>query len=258
MPIVTFTSDFGQKDYFVAIMKGAILCQHQNVTIVDINHNINNYDIVQAAFMVKNAYHAFPEGSIHLISVNDFSSKRRSFLAARHQGHYFIGPDNGLLSLIFEEEEITDVYELEYWESSAFPLKEVYANAVGHIVAEKPFNEIGLPAENVIKKISLQPVVSMNQIRGSIIHIDNYENVVLNITKDIFVRNWANRKFSLFFKRHDPIIKLSKNYNDVPVGETLCLFNSSNCLEIAINMGKAASMLGLNLDDGVQIEFQTD
>ena len=257
MPIVTFTSDFGLKDYFVAIIKGAMLCENESLNIIDISHNVKNYDIVQAAYIIKNAYHAFPKGTIHVISVNDFNSKRKCFLAARKNGHYFICPDNGILSLIFEQ-PLKDVYELEYWKSSSFPLKGVYARAVAHIAAGKPFNEIGLPAENVVRKISIQPVISKDQIRGSVIHIDNFENVVLNISKDTFERNWGNRPFNLYFKRHNPITKLSRAYNDVPVGETLCLFNSANCLEIAINMGKAGSMLGLNLEDGVQIDFESE
>jgi S-adenosyl-L-methionine hydrolase (adenosine-forming) len=101
----------------------------------------------------------------------------------------------------------------------------------------------------------LQPVISQNQIRGSVIHIDNYDNVILNITRDLFQKISKNRPFQLYFKRHDPITQLSNYYNDVPIGETLCLFNS-DYLEIAINMGKAAELLGLKIEDTVQINFQ--
>ncbi|MCP3929509.1 MAG: SAM-dependent chlorinase/fluorinase [Bacteroidetes bacterium] len=254
MPVVTFTSDLGLQDYYVAMIKGAILCKKKGLNIVDVTHQIPHYDIVQGAFVLKNTWTSFPKGSIHLISVNNFYGKKNTFLAIRHEGHYFIGPDNGLFSLLFDSLP-KDIYELPFKVKSNFPLKEVFASAVGYIANEKPFNEIGIPIESIEKRITLQPVISPSQIRGSVIHIDNYENVILNISQPLFERIANGRLFSLFFKRHNPIKKLSKNYSDVPVGETLCLFNSAGLLEIAINMGKAAGLLGLKKDDTVQIDF---
>lgn len=254
MAIVTLTTDFGLKDYYAAVIKGAILCEDATANIIDISHHVNNYDIVQGAFILKNAYHSFPKGTIHIISINNFYSPERTFIALRYDGHYFIGPDNGIFSLMFPEIP-DDVYELEFIERGNFPLKDVFAKAVGHISSEKPFNEIGIPVEKIVERITLQAVISPSQIRGSVIHIDKYENVILNINKALFEKIRKKRSFALYFKRHEPIKKLSKYYYEVPIGETLCLFNSANYLEIAINMGKASSLLGLNIDDTVQIDF---
>jgi len=254
MPIVTITSDFGLTDYYVAMLKGAILSQNAQVNIVDINHNVKNYDIVQGAFVLKNAYTSFPEGTIHVISVNNFYSKQKSFLAVRHDGHFFIGPDNGIFTLLFEEKP-DSIYELDYLELSTFPLKEVFARAVGHITSGKPFNEIGLPVDEIVERISLQPIISQNQIKGSVIHIDNYENIIVNINRELFERVQNKRKYAISFKRNKPITKLWNQYYDVPVGEPICLFNSADYLEIAINMGKASSLLGLTIEDTVQIDF---
>ena len=113
MPVVTFTSDFGLQDYYTAIIKGAILCKDKTINIVDITHNIKNYDIVQGAYVLKNAYEHFPKGSIHILSVNNFYKKEPRFLAVRHNGHYFIGPDNGIFSLLFDDQP-TDIYKLDY------------------------------------------------------------------------------------------------------------------------------------------------
>lgn len=254
MAIVTLTSDFGTTDYYAAIIKGAILSKDATINIVDITHNIKNYDIVQGAFVLKNAYRHFPKGTIHLLSVNNFYSQQNTFVALRHDGHYFIGPDNGIFSLMFEQLE-ADIYELDYPQKSDFPLKQLYAAAVGHIVSRKPFNEIGFPLSSITRRITLQPVISRNMIRGSIIHVDKYENAIVNISRTLFDRVHRGRRFMLYFKRHEPLTRLSWHYYDVPVGETLCLFNSANYLEIAINMGKASSLLGLRLDDTVQIDF---
>ncbi len=255
MPVVTLTSDFGLTDYYVAVIKGALLGQNQNLNIVDITHNVKNYDIVQGAFVLKNAYSGFPKESIHIISVNNFYSKNYCFLAARFDDHYFIGPDNGIFSLLFSEKP-QDIYELEYDKTSVFPLKDIFSKAVGHITNGLPFNEIGIKVDEIEERISFQPVINKAQIRGTVIHIDHYENVIVNITKDLFEQVGNKRKFSIFFKRFDPIQKVYKNYADVPIGQRLCFFNSAGYLEIAINMGKASSMLGLNIDDGVQIDFE--
>ncbi len=254
MSIVTLTTDFGSKDYYVGVIKGAMLCENPRLNIVDITHNINNYDIVQASYVLKNAYDSFPKGTIHLVSVNNYYSKHKRFVAIEYDGYYFIGPDNGVFSLMFEDAP-KSIFELDFIENSNFPLKDIFSKSVAHIVSDLPFYEIGAPLEDITQRITLQPVISKSQIRGSIIHIDNYENAIVNITKDLFDRVRQKRKFSLFFKRYDPITKLSQQYYDEQVGETLCLFNSAGYLEIAVNMGKAKSLLGLKIDDTVQIDF---
>jgi len=254
MPIVTFTSDFGWNDYYVAIIKGAILSENQEINFVDISHNINNYDIVQGAFILKNAYKSFPKGTIHLLSVNNFYNKKRRFLAIRHDDQYFIGPDNGIFSLLFEKPP-RDIYKLDFVNKGSFPLKNVFAKTIGHIANKLPFNEIGIPTAEVVERITFQPVISKSQIRGSVIHIDNYENVVTNISRDLFEKVWGERAYEISFRRNEPLQKINNNYYDVGVGETLCRFNSADLLEISINMGKAASMLGLKIEDTVQVDF---
>jgi len=254
MPIVTLTTDFGLSDYYVGIIKGALLSASDKLQLVDITHNVNNYDIVQGAFILKNAYSSFPDGTIHLVSINNYPTTKPCFIAARHDGHYFISADNGIFSLMFNE-PLNDIYELDYDGEWEFPLKRVFAKAVGHIANGMPFNEIGIPLDTIEQRISFQPVITKNSIKGTVIHIDNYENVIVNISRKLFNRVGKKRPFELYFKRHNPIDKLSENYFDVPIGDVLCLINSAGYLEIAINMGKAASLLGLKVEDSVQVDF---
>jgi S-adenosylmethionine hydrolase len=257
MAIVTLTTDFGHGGYDLARMKGAMLREFAELQLVDITHAVNNYDIVQAAFIFRNAWGSFPKGTIHVISVNDYASEQPRFLVAAHRGHYFIAPDNGLFTLIFGEDQPKTFHELKYKEDRLLRLEEVYAQAVGFLARGRPVIEIGLPAEDIVQRISLQPVISHSQIRGSIIFIDNYENAITNISQLLFEQVSAGRDFQLFFKRHDPIRGLSQHYNDVEIGEPLCLFNSAGLLEIAINMGKAGSLLALHVEDAVQIDFHS-
>ncbi len=256
MPIITLTTDFGLKDYYVGLLKGALLSKDPGLQIVDISHNVAIYDIVQGAFILKNCFAEFPIGTIHIISISNYSSKKPCFLAIRYGGHYFIGPDNGLFSLLFDHKITKDVYEISYIENNAFPIKDTFAEAVAHLISGKPFNEIGIPIESIEERITFQPVINSSEIRGAVIYIDNYENVITNITRALFDKIGAGRKFALYFKAHNPIVRMSDHYSDVAIGEMMCFFNSAGCLEIAINQGKAASLHGLKLEDTIQLNFK--
>lgn len=250
--IVTITSDFGWQDYYLALLKGAMLRGNAHLNIVDITHEIKNYDIVRAAFIFKNSWVAFPKGSIHILSVNDLAGTK--YVLIKHNGHYFIGPDNGVFSLVFEEKPIV-VYQLILPEEGTFVLNDIFAKAVEQIVFNLALEDIGEPIESLLTRISFQPIMGQSQIRGAVIHVDNYDNAITNIRKETFDKIAKNRPFKLSFKGHESISVLSKYYHDVPVGETLCLFNSANHLEVAINMGSAAGLLGFDLEDTVQIDF---
>lgn len=253
MALVTFTSDLGLQDYYSAVIKGAILSRNPALNIVDISHNIKPFDIVQGAYILKNAYGSFPKGTIHLVSVNSHYDNRRCYLAARYDDHYFIGPDNGIFSLIFES-GADKVYELDG--TPELLSQDAIANAIQHIAGGMPFNEIGMLVDEIEERMTFQPITTSDMIKGSVIHIDHYENVVVNISETLFQQIRKKRKAKIYFKRFNPINKISYSYADVPVGEPLCLFNTAGFLEIAVNTGKASSLLGLNLEDGVNIEFE--
>lgn len=254
MPIVTFISDLGLFDYYVGIVKGAILTQAQDVNFIDITHNVDNFDIVQGAFILKNSYLHFPPGTIHLISINNNYNKPNAYILFEKDGHYFAGPNNGLFALVFDKMP-DQVFEIGNDVDGSFPVKDIFAKVVGQLSTGHSLNEIADPVKNLIVRMNLHPVVSKSHIRGSIIHIDHFENVIVNIDQTLFEKAKKDREFAIYFKRFEPIQTISKNYNDAPVGETLCLFNSSGYLEIAINMGKASSLLGLKVDETIQIDF---
>ena len=159
-----------------------------------------------------------------------------------------------MFSLLFDETP-KDIYKLNFVNKGTFPIKTIFAKTVGHISKDLPFNEVGIPIKEIVERITFQPVISSSQIRGSVIHIDKYENVVVNISRKLFEQIWEERGYEITFRRNNPIVKIYSNYYDVPIGETLCRFNSADFLEISINMGKASSMLGLKIEDTVQIDF---
>ncbi len=255
MGIVTLTTDFGTRDPYVAAVKGAILNQDATVRFVDISHDIEPFNIVAGSYALKNCWKAFPVGTIHILSVDSLSAGSKQFVVFKHAGHYFLGPNNGIFSLIFQD-PLEEIFLIDYSSFQEFPLATTYAKAVAHILSDSAFAGIGSELDRLAQKLALQPVIYDDQIRGSVIHIDRYENVITNITRDLFDRVRAARDFELLYQREDPILKLSETYADEVVGDVLCLFNAANHLEIAINMGKAASLLGLAVDKTVQINFK--
>lgn len=253
-PIVTLTSDFGWRDYHLALIKGALLRTHAQVRLTDISHDIDNYNIVQAAHIFGHSWRAFPTGTVHLVSVNDRVGPQAWFVLFAHEGHYFVGPDNGLFSLVLGERPQA-LYRFRAVLGGSFPLADTYAHAVGGILAGRPLPEIAEPAEQWEKRLSFQPIIGPHQIRGSVIYLDKFGNATLNIGRQLFEQVGQGRSFSLYFKRHDPITRLVEHFQDVPIGEPLCRFNSADLLEIAIHMGQAATLLSLKEEDSVQIDF---
>ena len=256
MQFATLTTDFGTQDFYVGALKGALLRRVPTLQLVDISHDIDPFDIVQGAFALQNVWREFPEGSIHLVGVNCVYADNFRFVAARHEGHFFLAPDNGLLTLLFPHIPPDDLRNLPANPSEHFAVKNIFAEAVAHLAAGQAFEALGEYAAPLLERISIQPVITPTRIRGTVIHVDNFENVVVNIRREIFEGAANGRSFSLFFKRNDPISQLSGNYCDVAVGEQLCLFNMAGFLEIAVNMGRAATLLGLKVEDVVEVVFE--
>ncbi len=258
MAILTLTTDLGDKDIYQAVLKGSILRVLPTVNIVDITHSVAAFNIQQAAFILKNSFYYFPEETVHLIGIDTVYSDENKFLAIRYRKHFFVGADNGIFSLIFDEEpeaimEINIMQDLKFLH---FPLSDIFVKAACHLANGGSLEEIGEPVAGIEKRMLLQPAVERNQIRGMVIYIDSFQNVITNITKDFFNRVQQGRRFTLYFKRNETITHLSWHYNEVPEGEKLCLFGISDHLEIAINKGNASGLLGMNLGDSVIIDFQ--
>lgn len=256
MPIVTLTTDFGLTDYYAGALKGALLRLHPALQLVDISHQIRPFDIVQGALVAGNAWHEFPEGTIHLIGVHCVYDEQPRFVVARHREHFFIAPDNGILTLLFDDLDPARMRHLPVDPKAHFAVKDVFAQTVAHLAEGRPLEDIGEYPGPLLQRIGLRPVITPSRIRGTVIHVDNFENVVLNIRREMFEQTANGRSFSLYFKRNDALNRLSDNYSDVPVGEPLCLFNAAGFLEIAVNLGKAATLLGLKVEDVVELTFE--
>ncbi len=179
------------------------------------------------------------------------------YVALKHQDHYFVGADNGIFSLLFDQEpdEVVELNIMQDLKYLHFPLVDIFVKAAILLAKGGRMRDIGVPADSIEERMLLHPVIEKDIIRGSVIYIDTFCNVITNITKDLFTRVQRNRDFTLYFRKSETISQLSWHYNEVPEGEKLCLFGISNHLEIAINKGKASGLLGLHLNDIVRVEF---
>ena len=257
MAIITLTSDCGLKDHYIGSVKGAILSLLPDVTIVDITHDIPTFDIEPASYVIYNCYQNFPKGTIHIVAVNTEASIETPHIVMLYNGHYFIGADNGMFSLIVKgkPEKIIELNISQDSDYFTFSMRDVFVKAASLIVKGEKLEMLGFERNSLNEMIRLKPIEELNAIKGSVIYIDKYENVITNITKNLFRKIGKNRKFVISFRGGYEIDIINSAYKDADAGEKLALFGSSGFLEIAINMGNASGLLNLKLKDSVRIDF---
>lgn len=247
MPLLTLTSDIGQQDFLVGAVKGLLLQGTSGFSIVDITHQLSPFNYPQAAYVCRNAIRSFPEGSFHLVLVNLFDEKPEHLLLARHKGQYIGCADNGLLTMILEEvpEKVVALPLDKAQQKNTLYCSSVFAKAIDDISKGMSMEQLGDPEVSINVKNPLKPMLGNDWIEGQIIFIDNFENVIINISREEFEEQRKGRSFKIVFKRDEVIDHISETYADVNEGEKLALFNSAGYLEIAINKGNAAGLLGL-------------
>jgi S-adenosylmethionine hydrolase len=275
MSLITLTTDFGLKDHFVGAVKGAIYTELPEAHIVDISHDITPFNIAETAYVLKNAYKSFPEGSIHIIGVDSEINEETNHIALKLDNHYFICPNNGVISMIaseFRPEKIVEINIHDRIESS-FPVLDVFVKVACHLKRGGLLDVIGKEISDFKKIKDLQPIISSdtNKITGSVIYIDNYGNIITNISKKLFNLVGKGRPFEMLVGRYSFKI-IHEKYSDIvnfsiPTderhndGTRLSIFNSAGFIEIAIyrsnleTVGGASSLLGLKYRDQLTITF---
>src|SRR6218665_494734 len=187
MAIITLTTDFGLKDHYVSAIKGSILSRLPEVTIVDISHKIEKYNLLDASYILKESYPNFPKGTIHIIGINTELSNSGGYVLVKHHDHYFIGADNGIFSLIFEEtpQQIRELV-LEENQSLSFPVRDIFAKVACELAQGMDFNTTGKPKDSLLQRIPFRATSMGDNIRGSFVYVDSYGNVTANIDRNLF------------------------------------------------------------------------
>lgn len=277
MPIITLTTDFGLKDHSVASVKGAILSELESAKIVDISHQVSQFHIAEAAYIIKNAYRSFPKGSIHLVGVDAEITPENRHIALSLDDHYFICANNGIMSLLASEIKPEKIVEINIHDAvgTNFPVLDVFVKTACHIARGGTLEVVGKSIPKVKEIKGLQPRLNdeKNQIMGHVIYIDNYGNVITNISRRFFESERKGRKFrvsarSLNFNTIHETYSEAINFklpreNREEEGKKLAIFNSSGYIELAIyksnpqTVGSASSLFGLKLMDTITIDFES-
>jgi S-adenosyl-L-methionine hydrolase (adenosine-forming) len=270
MSMLTLTTDLGYRDPYLAIVKARLYSQNPGLQIIDLSCDIKDNNISDAAFIIRNALPYFPEDTVHLVAVkfiidsSDFNKANAidntRYLLTRYHNQYIVCPDNGLFTLLdsaFSE----PVYQLYYEDNSKhhFFLKDVFINTAAHLLAKNKIEDIGILTDEYYKAVPFESFVTGNILKGKGIYVDDFGNIITNITKQQFMDVIGKRSFSITLP-HTRITKILNTYDEVKLGQPLILFNSFGNLEVAVNGGSALKMLcprdiGRKFDFNLMIEF---
>ncbi len=262
MAIITLTSDWGDTDYYAAAVKGRILQELPSAVIVDITHRIPRFDKRETAYVLRHAYSNFPKGTIHIIGVNTEESLEEPHLVVLYDGHYFIGADNGIFSLIFEKDKLPEkIYTLDILQDSekyTFSGLNRFAKAAVMLARGEAVETLGEVYPEINKKLDYEPSFNASGIRGMVIHIDPYSNAVTNISRDLFKRVIGNKPFAIYFKGYT-CESIGECYADAGGDANhVCIFGNNDLLEIAMKNSTAASLMGLQVNNPVIIDIMPE
>ena len=275
MAIITLTTDFGEKDHFAGAVKGAIYSELEDVKIVDISHCVSPFHIMEAAYIIQNAYSSFPAGTIHIIGIDSELNPENKHIAVLLDGHYFICANNGIISMLANEINPQKIVEINIHDRiiTNFPVLDVFVKVACHIARGGTLEVIGKQIDTIKELRGIRPTINQEatQIMGSVIYIDNYGNVITNITKSKFEEIAKGRSFKITARTAN-FATIHSHYSDainfdIPAqkrdedGKKIALWNSSNYLELSIyksnpaTVGSAKSLFGLQYRDTVTINF---
>lgn len=258
---ISLLTDFGTRDYFVASLKGVILSINPDCTIVDISHEVPEYDLKAAAFIIWACYRFFPRGTIFLVVVDPAVGSERRILLARSGGYYFIAPDNGVLSLLFKQEksEIMEISGRQYFltdRKSSFEGRDKMAPAAAWLSMGLPISELARPARNPEILAWSEPHLSNKELTGQILYRDRFGNLITNLSQSLIVKfldlNRGANPVLLAGKKK--ITEMAASYSSSVSGRPFFIINSLGLLEIAVFKKPAAEVLGLEPGDLVVLK----
>lgn len=275
MAIITLTTDFGLKDHYVAAVKGVIYSEIPGITIVDVSHKVTPFNYNEASYIIKNAYQNFPKGTIHIIGVDSELNSETQHLAMLLDGHYFICANNGILSVLNTTKHPEKVIEITTHQDlhDNFPVKTVFAKVACHLARGGNLDVIGRPFSQLKEVTNIMPVVNPEEtiIVGHIQYIDNYGNIITNLSKELITRIAKGRQFKVTVRNFifDTIYNSYGEFvsYDTPKekrmneGKRIALYNSNTHLEIALykssleTSGGASTLLGISYRDSVSVTF---
>ena len=255
MAIVTLLTDSGETDHYAAAIKAKILSVNPGLTVVDISHKVLPCDIAHGAFILKSVFNDFPKGTVHLVAVDSTGNAETSSIAIQLEDHFFVGADNGLFGLISEKphQQAVDINSVNPI-TSTFPEKEIFAIAAAKLASGVSITSLGKAIPSFKKMIGRSVKARRKLIAGHVVRVDNFGNLITNISKADFDILSKDKNFTVQFAR-EKFRKINSNYHQAEQGDCFLIFNSLGFLEIGIYKGRANELLGMELDSAVNILF---
>ncbi len=257
-PIITLTTDFGTSDHFAGAMKGVIASIAPRARVVDITHEIAPYEILEGAFVIAQAWSSFPKRSIHVIVVDPGVGSSRRPILVQAGGHFFIAPDNGVLSMIYDAtkpkvREITNKKLMARDISRTFHGRDIFAPAAAHLARGIQHAKVGRSIADFVR-LAIQPSrTSPNHWSGIVLKSDRFGNLITNFHLDD-LPDIGTRPFELRIASQR-IHRLALTFSDAEIGELVAVAGSSGYLEIVTNQGSAAQILGCSAKTPVDLEI---
>lgn len=255
MAIITLLTDSGESDHYVAAIKAKILSTNPGLNIIDITHRIQPCDLAHAAFVLRAVFRDFPKGTVHLVGVHATGSREDAAIALQVEDHYFVGTDNGLFGLVTDKPH-QKLVELNLVNNipSTFPERDIFAPAAARLASGVNITTLGKPMPTFKKMIDRQMKATKKQITGHVVRVDNFGNLVTNITREAFDILSKGKNYTIQFGG-EKFRKVHTLYSQADEGECFMVFNSLGLLEIGIYKGNASELLGLSYDSMVNITF---
>jgi hypothetical protein len=252
MAIVTLLTDSGETDHYAAAIKAKILSINPGLTIIDISHKILPCDIAHGAFVLKSVFSDFPKGTVHLVAVDSTGNPETSSIAIQLEDHFFVGADNGLFGLISDKTQQVAVDINSTF--STFPEKDIFAIAAAKLASGVAITSLGKPMASFKKMIGRSVKATRKIIAGHVVRVDNFGNLITNISKTDFDILSKDKTYTIQFAR-EKSRKINTAYYQADQGDCFLVFNSLGFLEIGIYKGRANELLGMELDSSVNITF---
>jgi len=257
--LITLTTDFGAADHFVGAMKGVILSIAPRARIVDITHHISPYQFGEAGFVIAQSWQWFPKGTVHVVVVDPGVGSTRRPILVEAGGHFFIGPDNGVFSMIYaaaphKVRVITNAKLMGAQISRTFHGRDVFAPAAAHLAKKTPAARFGKLVHDYLRASSFLPSqLAKHRWSGTILKTDRFGNLITNFHIDQF-EQVKTRPFELRTGL-EPIRRLALTYAETEIGELFAIVGSSGYLEIAANQDNAAQKLGCSTGASIELEI---
>ena len=257
--MITLTTDFGLRDEYAGLMKGVIKSINPMVPVVDLTHHIPPQNVRWAAHLIYYSFRYFPAGSIHVIVVDPGVGSSRQIKLMETAGHYFLFPDNGVITKIvnsYKPDEIWEINNTRYFLediSSTFHGRDIFAPVAAHLSANVEPVDLGLRTDELYTLDIPEPRVGEDKLAGHVIHVDQFGNLITNIEEKLMRKLHTRYRDIVIEIGGRRIHGLSKAYIKVREGDLLATLGSKGLLEVSVNQGDASSYLGLGEGDEVEV-----